>query len=152
MWGLTIPAQKYHAKQSIKSNQTDFLMLQEVKVGDVCLDATLATIWLEDHFLHTNHINGGGGLVLGLTPCLAKHIVAIDIDPNNHFIWVTTLIRDILIGFCLIMLLIPPLKGLLFGIGYTINFLLLVGSWGEILTWLSTLMIAVGIHFIIYLI
>ncbi|XP_057873595.1 uncharacterized protein LOC131079610 [Cryptomeria japonica] len=100
MRGLIIPACKYHVKHSIQNNQTDVLMLQEVKVSDVRLDARLASIWPAGLFLHTNHADGGGGVVLGLAPWLAKHVVDSGSDPNHHCVWATTLINGMLVGFC----------------------------------------------------
>ena len=71
-----------------------------MKVGSICLDATLASIWPEAHFVHTKHIDGSGGAILGLAPWISKHIVASRSDPNNHCVWATVLIKNMLVGFC----------------------------------------------------
>lgn len=51
-------------------------------------------------FLFTSHTDGKGGVVIGIAPWIAKHIIDKGEDPSHSCVWVLTFINGQLIGFC----------------------------------------------------
>ena len=98
--GISLPHHKYKVKEMVIKWTLDVVFLQEVKINDIRLNASLHNIWKDATFIHTAHSDGKGGVVIGMAPWVSKYVIDKGEDPSHSCAWALKLINGQLIGFC----------------------------------------------------